>query len=103
MATENLMMAATRRGGDRQDLHERIRTHSIAAAGRIKAGDGLNDLMERLAADPAFAGVDLGAVLEPGQFVGRAPEQVDAFLRDHVEPIRARHPAALGQRRDVHV
>ncbi len=103
MATENLMMAATRRGGDRQDLHERIRTHSIAAAGRIKTGDGTNDLIERLGTDPAFAGVDLAAVLEARQFIGRAPEQVDAFLRDHVAPIRARYPAGLGQSRDVHV
>ncbi len=103
MATENLMMAATRRGGDRQDLHERIRTHSIAAAGRIKQGDGTNDLIERLGTDPAFVGVDLGAVLDPRQFVGRAPEQVDAFLRDQVEPIRRRYPERLGQKREVHV
>ncbi len=103
MATENLMMAATRRGGDRQDLHERIRTHSIAAAARIKQGDGTNDLIERLATDTAFGGIDLGAVLESRQFVGRAPEQVDAFLRDHVEPIRRRYPERLGQNREVHV
>ncbi len=103
MATENLMMAATQAGGDRQDLHERIRTHSIAAAGRIKTGDGSNDLIDRLGTDPAFAGIDLNAVLEPRQFVGRAPEQVHAFLRDEVEPIRARYPQLLSQRRDVHV
>ena len=103
MATENLMMAATQAGGDRQELHERIRTHSLAAAGRIKAGDGTNDLIERLGGDPAFAGIDLAAVLEPRQFVGRAPEQVDAFLIREVEPIRARYPSRLGQRRDVHV
>ena len=103
MATENLMMAATRAGGDRQDLHERIRTHSLAAGGRIKQGDGVNDLTDRLAGDPAFAGIDLAAVLDARQFVGRSPEQVAAFLRDHVEPIRARYPAGLGQRRDVHV
>ncbi len=103
MATENLMMAATRAGGDRQDLHERIRTHSLAAAGRLKAGDGINDLMDRLATDPAFAGVDLAATLNPAEFVGRSPEQVDAFLRTEVEPIRARYPELLSQRRDVHV
>ena len=103
MATENLMMAATRAGGDRQDLHERIRTHSIAAGGRIKQGDGVNDLTDRLASDPAFAGIDLHAVLDARQFVGRSPEQVAAFLRDHVEPIRARFPGLLAQRRDVHV
>ena len=103
MATENLMMAATRAGGDRQDLHERIRTHSLAAGARIKQGDGVNDLTERLTADPAFAGIDLAAVLDARQFVGRSPEQVAAFIRDEVEPIRARYPSLLAQRRDVHV
>ena len=92
MATENLMMAAVRLGGDRQDLHERVRTHSLAAAARIKQGDGVNDLADRLGGDPAFRGVDLAAVLDPRQFVGRSPEQVDAFLADVVEPIRRRYP-----------
>jgi adenylosuccinate lyase len=103
MATENLMMAAVQLGGDRQDLHERIRTHSLAAAARIKQGDGLNDLAERLAQDPAFRGVDLASVLDARQFVGRSPEQVDAFLAREVEPIRRRYPERLGQRRNVHV
>ena len=103
MATENLMMAAVQLGGDRQDLHERIRTHSLAAAARIKQGDGVNDLAERLAQDDAFREVDLASVLDARQFVGRAPEQVDAFLAREVEPIRRRHPGRLGQRRDVHV
>ena len=103
MATENLMMAAVQLGGDRQDLHEVVRTHSLAAAGRIKQGDGVNDLAGRLAGDPAFRGVDVASVLDPRQFVGRSPEQVDAFLAREVEPIRRRHPRALGQRRDVHV
>ncbi len=103
MATENLMMAAVQLGGDRQDLHEAIRTHSLAAAARIKQGDGLNDLAERIAQDPAFQGVDLAAVLDPRQFVGRAPEQVDSFLTREVEPIRRRCPEQLGQRREVHV
>jgi adenylosuccinate lyase len=103
MATENLMMAAVQLGGDRQDLHESIRTHSLAAAARIKQGDGINDLAERLANDAAFQGVDLAAVLDPRQFVGRSPEQVDAFLAREIEPIRQRYPELLGQRRDVHV
>ena len=103
MATENLMMAAVQLGGDRQDLHERIRTHSLAAAARIKQGDGVNDLTDRLGQDPAFGGIDLAAVLDARQFVGRSPEQVDAFLRQEVEPIRARYPGLLDQRRDVHV
>ena len=103
MATENLMMAAVRAGGDRQDVHERIRTHSLAAAGRIKQGDGTNDLMERIAQDPAFQKVDLAAVLDARQFVGRSPEQVEAFLRSEVDPVRQRYPERLGQVRDVHV
>ncbi len=103
MATENLMMAAVQLGGDRQNLHEVIRTHSLASAARIKQGDGVNDLADRLANDPAFQGVDLAAVLDPRQFVGRSPEQVDAFLAREVEPIRRRYPELRGQRRDVHV
>ncbi len=103
MATENLMMAAVRLGGDRQDVHERIRAHSLAAAARIKQGDGVNDLIDRLGQDPAFRGVDLDRVLDARQFVGRSPEQVGAFLRQEVEPIRRSHPDLLGQSRDVHV
>jgi adenylosuccinate lyase len=103
MATENLLMAGVALGGDRQDLHERVRTHSMAAAARLKAGDGLNDLTERLRDDPAFSAVDFTAVLNSVHFVGRAPEQVEAFIRDEVDPIRARYPGTLGQTREVHV
>ncbi|WP_435015897.1 adenylosuccinate lyase [Tundrisphaera sp. TA3] len=103
MATENLMMAAVRAGGDRQDVHERIRTHSLAAAARIKQGDGTNDLLERIGQDPAFKDVDLAAVLDARQFVGRSPEQVDAFIRKEIEPVRLRYPERLRQTRDVHV
>lgn len=91
MATENILMAAVAAGGDRQDLHERIRRHSQAAATVVKEHGGRNDLMERLAHDPAFAKVDLAAALDPAKFVGRAPEQVDEFLAEVVEPIRARY------------
>ena len=103
MATENLMMAAVRAGGDRQDVHERIRTHSLAASARIKQGDGTNDLLDRIGHDPAFKDVDLAVVLDARQFVGRSPEQVDAFLLAEVAPIRLRHPDRLGQAREVHV
>ena len=72
MATENILMAAVAAGGDRQDLHERIRRHSLAAAAVVKNEGGKNDLMDRIAADPAFAKVDLTCVLDPAQFVGRA-------------------------------
>ncbi len=71
MATENILMAAVRRGGDRQDLHERIRQHSIAAAERRKQG-GEIDLMARLGDDPSFAGIDLNGILDPKRYIGRA-------------------------------
>ncbi len=103
MATENILMAAVAAGGDRQDLHERIRRHSQAAADVVKREGGANDLMARLAADPAFARVDLAAVLVPSQFVGRAPEQVDEFLADVVEPILARYPDAAVRDGEVNV
>jgi adenylosuccinate lyase len=103
MATENLLMAGVQAGGDRQDLHERIRKHSLAAAERIKARDGVNDLLDRLKGDEAFARLDFAAVLDPARFVGRSPEQVEAFVRDEVDPIRARYPQATGQTREVHV
>ena len=93
MATEKILMVAVAAGGDRQDLHERIRQHSQAAASVVKQHGGANDLIERLAADPAFAQVDLTGALDPREFVGRAPEQVDEFLRDYVEPIRRRYSA----------
>lgn len=95
MATEEILMAGVRAGGDRQDLHERIRVHSLAAARMVKEEGQANDLMERLAGDAAFAGVDLTGALDARRFVGRAPEQVNAFVRDVVGPIRERYAAAL--------
>jgi adenylosuccinate lyase len=103
MATENLLMAAVRRGGDRQDLHERIRRHALAAAQRLKDGADDNDLIPRLANDPHFQGVDFDEALDPTRYVGRAPQQVEEFLRRDIAPIRDRYPDRLGQRRDVRV
>ncbi len=94
MATENILMAAVAAGGDRQELHERIRRHSQAAAAVVKEQGGTNDLLARLAGDPAFAKVNLAAELAPGKFVGRAPQQVDEFLAETVEPILAKYGAA---------
>ncbi len=91
MATENILMAAVSAGGDRQDLHERIRRHSQAAAAVVKEQAEPNDLLQRLAADPAFTKVDLEAEMEPSRFVGRAPQQVDEFLADVVAAIRAKY------------
>jgi adenylosuccinate lyase len=103
MATENLLMAAVQLGGDRQDLHERIRTHSLAAAARLKEGESENDLIERLRADAAFPRVDFEKVLEPSQFIGRAMEQVEALLASEVEPVRRRYPAQRDQRGEIDV
>jgi adenylosuccinate lyase len=91
MATENVLMAAVKKGGDRQDLHERIRVHAQAAGRRVKEEGLPNDLLDRLRADPAFAGVaqDLDAMLDPRAYVGRAPRQVVEFLEEEVEPALA--------------
>jgi adenylosuccinate lyase len=78
-------MAAVRHGGDRQQLHEQIRQHSHAVTSKIKAG-GSNDLIERLQNDPAFRSIDFSKALDPRAYVGRAPEQVEEFLHEHVEP-----------------
>ncbi len=91
LATEKILMEGVRAGGDRQDLHERIRVHSQEAAKVVKEQGGANDLIDRLQNDSAFAGVDLQAALDVRQYIGRAPEQVDAFLSQVVEPIRSRY------------
>jgi adenylosuccinate lyase len=91
MATEQLIVRAVQAGGDRQAVHETIRKHSLEASRAMKRGADTNDLLERLAADKAF-GVklkDLEGVLDPQRFVGRAPEQVDEFLRDIITPLFA--------------
>ena len=103
MATENILMAAVTAGGDRQDLHERIRRHSQAAAAEVKDRGGRNDLMDRLAADPTFSRVDLRGTLDPAAYVGRAPQQVDEFLSEVVEPIRERYSDVLTQSAEVRV
>jgi adenylosuccinate lyase len=103
MATESILMAAVAAGGDRQALHERIRQHSQAAAAVVKQDGKPNDLLERLAADKAFKAVDLKNLMNPAQFVGRAPEQVDEFLAEVVEPIRRRYQSQLAQTASVHV
>jgi adenylosuccinate lyase len=92
MATERWLMVAVQAGGDRQSLHEVIRQHSMASAGQVAEG-GANDLIDRLAADPAFAALDrqkLQAELDPSRYVGRAPEQVTEFLTEYLDPLVAR-------------
>jgi adenylosuccinate lyase len=103
MATENLLMAAVQAGGDRQELHETIRRHSQDAARAVKQEGRDNDLLARLAADPSFRKVDVLGTLEPSQFVGRAPEQVDEFLAEIVDPIRQRYASTAALQAEVHV
>lgn len=89
MATENIMMAATKAGGDRQELHERIRQHSMAAGARVKQEGLDNDLLERIAADPAFNLKldELDEMLDPSAYIGRCPEQVSEFLEELIQPL----------------
>jgi adenylosuccinate lyase len=103
MATENILMVAVAAGGDRQDLHERIRQHSQAAAAVVKEQGGANDLIARLKADAAFAKVDIAAALDAKKFTGRAPQQVDEFIASIVEPIRHRYASQLNQSAEVSV
>ncbi|MEZ4318522.1 MAG: adenylosuccinate lyase [Myxococcota bacterium] len=88
MATENLLMAMVQRGADRQEVHEAIRVHSLAAAAEVKQHGRDNDLLDRVRADATFAPIhaDLDALLDPRSFVGRAPEQVRAYLAAEVRP-----------------
>ena len=84
LATENIMMEAVKRGGDRQELHEKIRQHSMAATARMKEGESC-DLLDRLAADPAFGmtRAELDAVMEPSLYSGRCKEQVERLLAEY--------------------
>lgn len=91
MATEEILMAGVAAGGDRQELHEAIRVHSVAAAAEVKEHGRPNDLIDRLKADPLFAAVDLEATLDPTRYVGRSAEQVDEFLSEVVGPVRERY------------
>ncbi len=100
MASEMILMRASAAGGDRQELHERIRQHAMAAAGRMKIEGGRADLLERIAGDDAFD-MDLEqlvGIVDPARFVGRAPQQVDRFLVEWVEPALARLQAGANER-----
>jgi adenylosuccinate lyase len=90
MATEQLIVRAVEAGGDRQAIHEVIRRHSVEAATTMKNDGAPNDLLKRLAADREFPrSVDLTAAADPSRYIGRAPEQVDEFLAEVVEPLLA--------------
>jgi adenylosuccinate lyase len=91
LATEELLMEAVRRGGDRQELHERLRVHARASADRAAREGGAPDLFERLAADPTFAlrREEIEAAALPEKLVGRCPEQVEQFVREELDPALA--------------
>ena len=88
LATEEILMAGVQQGGDRQELHERVRVHSRAAAHAVKAEGKDNPLLQLIAADPAFARIreQLPSLMDPARFIGRCPQQVDAFVQQEIEP-----------------
>lgn len=102
IATENILMAAVKAGGDRQVLHEAIRRHSMAAVENLKNGRD-NDLLDRLKSDEAFRRVRLDDALRPDRYVGLAPSQVREFLRAEVEPVLKKHRKELGWKVSVKV
>jgi adenylosuccinate lyase len=105
MATENVLMAAVQAGGDRQDLHERIRVHAMGATERLQGGAADNDLIDRIRKDPAFPPLDFDRLMDHRRFTGRSARQVDEFVACEIEPIRRRYPARTGATEDsaVHV
>ena len=105
MATENIMMDAVKAGGDRQELHERIRTLSMEAGRNVKEKGLDNNLLELIAADPAFglSLEDLKKSMEPSLYVGRAPKQVEEFLAEVVKPVLEENRELLGMKAEIHV
>ncbi|MBM4029054.1 MAG: adenylosuccinate lyase, partial [Planctomycetes bacterium] len=103
MASENILMAAVKAGGNRQELHEKIRLHAQAAAAEVKRFGRPNDLIARLQTDIDFAKVDFAEILDPAAYVGRAPQQVDEFLKTIVAPIRKRYQKELGRKVELKV
>ncbi|MGL4571916.1 MAG: adenylosuccinate lyase [Clostridium sp.] len=105
MATENIIMEAVKRGGDRQELHELIREHSMAAAARVK-GEGLdNDLIRRIIEDEnmILSESEIIEIIDPTKFVGRAPTQVVEFIKEYVEPIVKENKEAINVKSDITV
>ncbi|MCI9487607.1 MAG: adenylosuccinate lyase [Lachnospiraceae bacterium] len=105
MATENIMMDAVKAGGDRQELHERIRTLSMEAGKNVKVNGLDNNLLELIAADPAFnmSLEELKKTMEPARYVGRAPEQVEEFLAEVIRPILEENRELLGVKAEINV
>ena len=105
MATEMILMDAVKAGGDRQELHEHIRVHSMEAGKMVKVEGKENDLLERIAADDAFPQdmEQLKSIMSPKNFVGRAPNQTVEFFRDYIDPILEKEKSALGMHADINV
>ena len=105
MATENIMMDAVKKGGDRQELHERIRVHSMEAGKTVKMEGKDNNLAELIANDPSFglSLEEINAVMKPENFVGRAPAQVEDFLNDYVKPVLEANKDLLGVEVEINV
>lgn len=105
MATENIMMDAVKAGGDRQELHERIRELSMEAGRTVKVEGKDNNLLELIAADPAFNLTleELEKTMEPSRYVGRAKEQTEVFLAKTVQPVLAAHKELLGVTAEINV
>ena len=105
MATENIIMDAVKKGGDRQELHEHIRQHSMAAGRIVKEEGGENDLVDRIAADPIFGVTkeEILATLQPEHFTGRAPEQVAEFIEECVKPVLDANKDILGEKAELSV
>ena len=98
MATENILMNCVKKGGDRQELHEAIRKHSVAAAERIKLYGEKNDLIDRIANDPIFtlSKKEIEEMMAPIKFVGRAVQQVEEFINNEVKPVLNKYKDDLG-------
>ena len=105
MATENIMMDAVKRGGDRQELHEKIRTYSMQAGEQVKKYGNENNLVDLIAADPAFGMTkeEIVAILQPINFVGRAPQQTIEFLTEVVKPVLDANKDILGVKAEINV
>ena len=99
MATENIMMDAVKRGGNRQELHERIRIHSMEAGKTVKVLGNPNDLIERIASDSSFglSVEEINKIMEPSNFIGRAPEQTEEFIKDFVAPVLEANKAYISK------
>ena len=105
MASENIMMKAVKKGGDRQELHERLREHAVAAAAVVKQEGKPNDMIARVEADPAFGLTreEIEAELSPEDFTGRAPQQVEEFLAEVIRPVLDANKEDLGQHVELNV